>query len=209
MNIRRFPLGALWTNAYLLWDDQGKAFFVDPGGNPREPLEFIKKHNLTLERILLTHGHADHMSGAEIMRTETGALLAVHEEDAFMLGHPEHNLSSYMGDSCSTRDAEVLLAEGDSFSVGSMTVQVFHTPGHTPGSCLFYVTREEQSVLLSGDTLFAQSIGRTDLPGGSGAALEHSLRRFGDFPEALRVLPGHGPETTIGEEKIHNPYWPR
>ena len=80
---------------------------------------------------------------------------------------------------------------------------------YTPGSCLFYVTQEEEAVLLSGDTLFAQSIGRTDLPGGSGAALERSLQRFRDFPEPLRVLPGHGPETTIGEEKIHNPYWPR
>jgi glyoxylase-like metal-dependent hydrolase (beta-lactamase superfamily II) len=209
MNIRRFPLGALWTNAYLFWDAEGKAFFVDPGGDPREPLDFIKEKGLLLERILLTHGHADHMFGLETLRTETGASVAVHEEDAFMLGHPEHNLSQFMGNPCSAETAEVLLSEGDAFSVGTMQIRVLHTPGHTPGSCVFYVIQGEETALLSGDTLFAQSVGRTDLPGGSGAALEHSLLRFTDFPETLRILPGHGPETTIGEEKKHNPYWPR
>ncbi len=208
MNIRRFPLGSLWTNGYLLWDSRGKAFFVDPGGDPREVLDFIAKEGLSLERILLTHGHADHLFGVEALRTETGASVAVHEEDAFMLEHPEHNLSQFMGSSCSARVAEVLLSDGDSLEVGSMKIRVLHTPGHTPGSCIFYVTEKDEAVLFSGDTLFAQSVGRTDLPGGSSAALEHSLLRFPEFSEGLRVLPGHGPETTIGEEKLHNPYWP-
>ncbi|HPJ24735.1 MAG TPA: MBL fold metallo-hydrolase [Synergistaceae bacterium] len=209
MNIRRFPLGSLWTNGYLFWDAEGKAFFVDPGGDPREVLDFMQKEQIILERILLTHGHADHMCGVESMRGETKAPVAVHEEDAFMLEHPEHNLSQFLGAPCSAGPAEVLLSEGDSFHVGNMRIRVIHTPGHTPGSCLFYVTENEETALLSGDTLFAQSVGRTDLPGGNNVALEHSLRRFAEFSENLRVLPGHGPETTIGEEKHHNPYWPR
>ncbi len=209
MNIRRFPLGALWTNGYLFWDSGKTAFFVDPGGDPEDVLQFIEAEQLQLKNILLTHGHMDHIFGVEALRNATGASVLIHQDDAPMLESAEANLSKFMGEPCATKAAEKVLVDGDCFSVGEMNIRLIHTPGHTRGSSLFYVEHQGETVLISGDTLFAQSVGRTDLPGGSGEALEHSLLRFRGFEDSLRVLPGHGPETTIGEEKQHNPYWPR
>jgi glyoxylase-like metal-dependent hydrolase (beta-lactamase superfamily II) len=209
MEVRRFPLGSLWTNAYLAWDEAGEAFAVDPGGDPAEMLAFLDERGLRLELILLTHGHADHIEGLEALRGRARRGVAIHAEDAPMLESERSNLSSFLGSGFACSPAELLLRDEEELSVGSMEIRVLHTPGHTPGGVCFRVREGETEVLFSGDTLFAQSVGRTDLPGGDEGALDRSLARLADLPDGMRVFPGHGPETTIGLERRRNPFWRR
>jgi len=208
MNIKRFPLGDLWTNGYLVWDSGGIGFFVDPGGPVEEVIEFIKNNQIQLEMVLLTHGHSDHIYGVDGIRPLAKKGVAIHEFDAPMLEKPELNLSLFLNKPCTAASAEIKLKDGQVLEIGSLRVEVIHTPGHTKGSCCFLVNDQEESVLLSGDTLFAQSVGRTDLPGGDSRALEGSLRKLAQMPDELKVLPGHGPETVIGDERVNNPFWP-
>ncbi len=212
MRWRRFPLGSLWTNGYLVSDAAGRSFFVDPGGDPSEILAVLGASDggpISLERILLTHGHGDHIQGVDRLREGTGASVWISREDAPMLDDSGENLSAYLGNPFSCRTPREFLHDGMTFSVGSLEVEVWATPGHTPGSCCFLVRDGEEGVLFSGDTLFARSVGRCDLPGGDEGALRRSLERLGTLPDAWPVLPGHGPETTIREERRQNPFWPR
>ena len=199
----------LWTNCYLLWDDDGTGFVVDPGGPADEVVAFINARRIKLEMILLTHGHNDHIGGIEYLRAMASRGVAIHEDDAGCLVDPSKNLSTMMGDIISLQKADILLHDGDKLTVGKMTLDVIHTPGHTPGGIAVIVSDGDEKIMLSGDTLFARSIGRSDLLGGDGELLLESLKKFDGLPDSLRVLPGHGPETTIGEEKIYNPFWPR
>ncbi|MFA0888908.1 MAG: MBL fold metallo-hydrolase [Synergistales bacterium] len=208
MEYRRFPMGALWTNAYLLWDEGGVALLVDPGGDPSEALDFAEGKKLQIEWVLLTHGHGDHIGGLDEARARSGRGVAIHRADAAMLTSPEENLSRWMGAPIQSVAAEKTLEDGETFCVGQMRVQVIHTPGHTAGSSCFLVSGEGSEVLLSGDTLFARSVGRTDLPGGSESDLKASLVKLAVLDERLPVLPGHGPETSLGKERAENPYWP-
>ncbi len=209
MEIKRFPLGPLWTNGYLLWDDEGNAVMVDPGGDPSEVIAFLKDRGLELKKILLTHGHADHLYGLEEIRPLASEGVGLHEEDGDNLPSPERNLSAWMGEGCSCTPAESLFREGDRFKVGSLHFEVIHTPGHTRGGVCYLVRNGEDSLLLSGDTLFARSIGRSDLPGGDNAVLLQSLRKLARLDDTIQVYPGHGPATTIGEERRQNPFWPK
>jgi hydroxyacylglutathione hydrolase len=208
MEYRRFPMGALWTNAYLIWDGEGVALLVDPGGDPSEALDFAEEKGLRIEWVLLTHGHGDHIGGLEEARRRSAMGVAVHRADASMLTSPEENLSRWMGEPIRSAAAEKLLEDGDTFSVGQMSIRVIHTPGHTEGSSCFLVSDEGSEVLLSGDTLFARSVGRTDLPGGNERELKASLVKLAALDDRLPVLPGHGPETSLGRERAENPYWP-
>ncbi len=211
MNIKRFPLGALWTNCYLIWDDKGDGFIVDPGGPAEEVEDFIRSHDIKLQWILLTHGHNDHIGGIPDLRNLSDNGVAVHADDAECLTSAEKNLSTYMGASVEMPSADRLLHDGDKLKVGSMTVDVVHTPGHTLGGVCLLVTdtAKDEQFLVSGDTLFARSVGRSDLPGGDENVLIESLKKLDGLPDKMRVFPGHGPETTIGAEKRYNPYWPK
>lgn len=208
MEYRRFAMGALWTNAYLLWDAEGVAILVDPGGDPSEALGFAKEKGLQIEWVLLTHGHGDHIGGLDEARKNSARGVAIHRADAPMLTSPEENLSRWMGTPVESGAAEKILEDGETFWAGRMEIRVIHSPGHTAGSSCFLVTDGESKILISGDTLFARSVGRTDLPGGSEKELKASLLKLAALADSLPVLPGHGPETNLGREKAENPYWP-
>ena len=209
MNIKRFPLGTLWTNCYLIWDDSGNGFVVDPGGPAKEVEDFIRSHDIRLYWIILTHGHSDHIGGIADLRNISENGVAIHSEDAECLTSASKNLSTYIGEAVEMPSAEKLLKEGDRLKVGKMTLDVIHTPGHTLGGICSIVADGEEQILISGDTLFARSIGRSDLPGGNEDVLIESLKKLDGLPDKMRVFPGHGPETTIAAEKQYNPYWPR
>ncbi|MBN1332933.1 MAG: MBL fold metallo-hydrolase [Synergistales bacterium] len=208
MFYKRFPLGPLWTNGYLFWDSDRYSFFVDPGGDPIDVIQYIKNHGLKLNSIFLTHGHIDHILGVEALVGYSGADLYVHEKDLPRLADSGENLSSWMGNSFSTEISAIAFNDGSVFRVGSYSIKVIHTPGHTPGSSCLLVSLDKEQILLSGDTLFTRSVGRTDLPGGDGEELLRSLKKLVDLPEDIIVLPGHGPDTILGEEIRNNPFWP-
>ena len=213
MNYKRFSLGALWTNGYLFWDDETKdAFFVDPGGNTKQVRKFLNENDLKLKMILLTHGHIDHIAGIHELVNLVGNNIFIGSKDANSLRHPSMELQDLLGVSCSGLESSHFqeVDEGRIIDFPGYKIQVMETPGHTEGSVCYLITdKDNHHVLISGDTLFAQSVGRTDLEGGDSLKLEVSLRRLDTLQDSLHVLPGHGPDTSIGEERELNPYWPR
>lgn len=206
MDRKRFPLGPLWTNGYLFWDENGVAFFVDPGGDPEDVISWINEHNLSLQAVILTHGHSDHIAGASRLVDAFGCELLVHREDEPMLSCSDKNLSLQLGTTCPVCKATGYLEDGMTLNFGNMELKVIHTPGHTMGSCCIIVSDRNSSLLVSGDTLFARSIGRTDLPGSVPELMAPSLERLRGIDEDLPVLPGHGPETSMKTEKRENPF---
>ena len=209
MHYKRFPLGVLWTNGYLFWDDGGEAFFVDPGGDAAEVLDFVREHGLKLRKVLLTHGHLDHFAGLHGLEPVVGDEIYIGHGDAHRLREPAQALQDLLGIQCEPITGFHEVKEGELLHVGKMEIQVMETPGHTEGGVCYLISDGDERLLASGDTLFAQSVGRTDLEGGDEAVLEASLRRLASLPDNLPVLPGHGPETSIGAERKRNPYWPR
>ena len=211
MQYKRFPLGALWTNGYLFWDDETReAFFIDPGGKTEDVTNFMAGNNLTLKMILLTHGHIDHTAGINELVPFTGDNIYIHSGDAEMLRHPSRELQALLGVKFGGLEAFREIEDGRTIDFPGYTVKTIATPGHTEGSVCFLITdKGGHKILVSGDTLFAQSVGRTDLEGGDDVKLEASLRRLAEFDDGLHVLPGHGPDTSIGSERELNPYWPR
>lgn len=211
MNYKRFPLGALWTNGYLFWDEETReAFFIDPGGKTKDVTDFLNANNLKLTMVLLTHGHIDHIAGIHEFVPLVGNNIYIGKNDAFALKHPSKKLQALLGVKCDGIEDFKTVEEGSVIDFPGYKIKVIETPGHTEGSVCFLISdKDGHNILISGDTLFAQSVGRTDLEGGDEIKLENSLRKLAKFNDGLRVLPGHGPETSIGEERELNPYWPR
>ena len=191
MNIHTLPLGMLRTNCYIL-SEGSRCLAIDPGDEPQKVLDFLEKQGLTLEAILLTHGHFDHVGAVKTLAADTDCQVFLCEKDLALPGSMTAGPLYYTD----------LYSEGDRLTLAGMTFHVLHTPGHTPGSvCLQFGEH-----LFSGDTLFAGSCGRTDFPGSSPQDMFHSLSRLSKLDDSLRVYPGHGESTTIGEEKRYNPY---
>ena len=199
------PAGLLQANCYLAWNDETmRGFLVDPGDHPDRLLGFVKEFGVTPEAILLTHGHFDHIGAAEKLRDTLGIPVYAGALEQAVLNDPLLNLSGKYTRRPFTLRADRLLQEGEEFSLAGYTIRVLHTPGHSEGGVCYEVVGER--ILFSGDTLFAGSYGRTDGPDGDPEEMFRSLARlFKELPEEMNVLPGHGPETTIGEEKEQNP----
>ncbi len=203
MNIRQVPLGDLDTNCYIVWDAAGNALVIDPADSAEYILSVLRQGDLTLQAVVLTHAHFDHMLAAGSLCQTSGAPLYVGAADEPALSDPRRNLSSlFTNGTPVTLTADRLLREGDVLTVGQLSFTVLETPGHTPG-CICLLGK---GVLFSGDTLFCGSIGRTDFPGGDVPAMMASLHRLTELPEDTVVYSGHGPATTVGREKQTNPY---
>lgn len=201
MNVFTLPLGAFRANCYVLLGADGKAAVVDPGECAPELLGLLREQNASVEQILLTHGHADHISGAAALRGLTGAEICIHTLD-----DPFTDSDLCMARECgypfAPFKADRLLEDGDEVSFGSETLRVLHTPGHTPGGVCYL--HDADSVLFSGDTLFCLTAGRTDFPRGSYDDLLRSLARLRDLPGDRNVYPGHERATTLDAERKRN-----
>ena len=206
MFLKRLVVGALETNCYLIGCEKTKkAAVIDPGGEEVVDLilDLLQKNNFDLKYIINTHGHIDHIVGNNLLKSKTEALLLIHRLDADMLVNAKKNFSSFMGKEICSPHADNLLEEGDEISLGALKLIVIHTPGHTPGGISLVLN----NVIFTGDTLFAGGIGRTDLPGGSYQDLQKSIKeKLLVLSDDKIIYPGHGSDSTMGEERRTNPY---
>ncbi|UCH32725.1 MAG: MBL fold metallo-hydrolase [Candidatus Bathyarchaeota archaeon] len=208
MNVRMFTVGTFFTNCYVVWcDETREGLVIDPGFERQneweEILGIIKEGKLQLKFIIDTHGHPDHTCGNGIVKDITKAPIFIHEMDANMLSGVRKQMIGFFGFPIKSSPADGILRNGDVVKFGKLALLVLHTPGHSQGS----ISLVGEDCVFTGDTLFAGSIGRVDLPGGSGTKIMRSLReKLAVLPEKLIVYPGHGPKTTIREEKKNNPF---
>lgn len=193
LKIHILPLGDYMTNCYIIHNEgAAECCVIDPGYDAGDILDVLDRKGLQLQAVLLTHGHFDHVGAVKELAAETGCQVYLHELELTMppmiTAGKLHYTHTY--------------GEGDRLNLAGLTIEVLHTPGHTPGSVCLKV----EDALFSGDTLFAMSCGRTDLPGGSWKTIRDSLKRLSALKDDLRVYPGHGESTTLAMEKRYNPY---
>ncbi|MFK5926166.1 MAG: MBL fold metallo-hydrolase [Desulfuromusa sp.] len=204
MILATLPTGPLEVNCYIIGcEDTRKAAVVDPGGHVDRILALLEKHELKAVMIINTHGHFDHVGGNRNLLEATGAELIIHHADRMLLDQARDHAAVYGLQAESSPAPTRELSGGETLEVGKLSLQVIHTPGHSPGGICLYV----DNTLLVGDTLFAGSIGRTDLPGGDHQLLIRGIKeKLLPLPDDTKVFPGHGPMTTIGQEKLRNPF---
>jgi len=205
--LRSFELGPLGANCYVFSCDRtGKTLVVDPGGAEDDLTRYLRSNRLCVVSVVCTHGHYDHIGGIPALKKQfPQSTVCIHEQDVDMLVHPR-NYVPFMGMLLQDMDRpDATLADGQQLTAGDEQFMVIHTPGHTRGCvCLYNAVR---GIVFTGDTLFLDGVGRTDLTGGSTSSLVSSIReKLFVLPEATVVYPGHGPETSIGYEKANNAY---
>ena len=205
MNQEIMPLGSIEANCVILWEDPAAAWIVDPGAEPEAICAFLEQKDLTPALILFTHGHFDHIGAVDgLLARYPNLPVHIGPGDVPMIGHPQN---AWPPDYEAVKKPATLVADlvdGATLSAGGLTAQVIATPGHTPGGACFLFAG--QKLLLTGDTLFEGSCGRTDFPGGSPRQLNESLRRLAGLDPELTVVPGHGSITTIAREVASNPF---
>ncbi len=201
MTIKTIPMGTIGTNCYVIYDDNGTAAIVDCDGRPGPLFRFIEANHLKPTHILLTHGHFDHIGAVPEVKEKYGCIVCAGAKESRVLADPAINSSLYYGTPLSIQP-DLLLEDGDTVQVGTMRFQVLFTPGHTEGSICYIV----ENNIISGDTLFQGSCGRTDLPTGDWNTILQSLKRLKELDGEYLVFPGHGPATTLNTERRYNPF---
>ncbi|MGB9642891.1 MAG: MBL fold metallo-hydrolase [Candidatus Ratteibacteria bacterium] len=204
VKIIKLTVGQMATNCYLIYDNDNSTLMIDPGADADSILTHIEKRKLNIRYIINTHGHYDHIGANHIKNLlNNHVLLGIHKNDEEYLKNPELNLSTLLGDGYVSDSPDFFLEDGQVIKVTEKIIlSVIHTPGHTPGS----VCLKLGNFLLSGDLLFCGGVGRTDIPGGNERLLYKSLYKISQLDKNMIVLPGHGPETTIGNEIETNPF---
>ena len=200
------PVGPLQCNCSIIGDETShEAMVIDPGDDIDDVLALVRKHNLQVKQIVVTHAHIDHVGGAMKLRAATGAPILLNQNDYDLLKIMDVQ-AAWIGVADPGKvEIDHSVSTGEKVSAGAHTAEILHTPGHTEGSICLYFAAEKK--LIAGDTLFAGSIGRTDLPGGSMKKIIHSLHNTVlALPDDTVVVPGHGPLTTIGDERESNPF---
>jgi len=210
IQLKKFSFNPLQVNLYLLYEDGGSAILIDPSAFDESEFseleEFVSLHSLTISRIINTHGHFDHVFGAGRLRKAYGAEFMIHQADSGLIASAEFQAAAFgFRLPAAVPAPDFFLEDGSEVVSGNISLRVIHVPGHSPGCVAFH--QPENGWLFTGDTLFAGSIGRTDLPGGDYDQIIRSIReKLFVLPEETEVLPGHGPVSTIGREKRSNPF---
>ena len=205
MVLKKIIAGPLGVNCYIIGCEKtGKGAVIDPGDSCEIILRTLKDNELSLQYILLTHGHVDHLAHLNLLKDKTGAIFVMHKDDAFLL----HGLSAqafmFGLPDPGKLIPDQIVKDNENISIGNLTVKILHTPGHSPGSITFFV----EDKLFVGDLIFEGSIGRTDLPGGDHQTLIESVEsKIFTLPPETEIYPGHGPSTTVRGEKNSNPFF--
>ena len=201
-------LGGCQTNCYFVYrEGSNRVIFIDPADDGQYIYNTLKSKGFEVEAILLTHGHFDHIWGCSKLRQLTGAKVYALDKEEELLQSSALNVSEDAGRACTVK-ANQFLKDHEQITILDIPFEVLATPGHTQGSCCYYFY--EDGILLSGDTLFEESVGRTDLPTGSLSELTRSVKKQLDpLPDEVKVYPGHADATTIGHERHYNPFWPQ
>lgn len=205
LKIGRIVMGVCQTNCYFVYEEgKTQAIVFDPADKGDYIYSGLKEKGFSVEAILLTHGHFDHIWGVEKLKELSGAKVYAYEVEKEVLESASLNVSKGAGRPCEIK-ADVYVKDGEEITIAGMSCRLIATPGHTKGSCCYYF--EKDQILISGDTLFQESVGRTDLPTGSMSTLVRSVReKLMPLPEEVKVYPGHGESTSIGYEKKYNPF---
>jgi hydroxyacylglutathione hydrolase len=200
------PVGLLQCNCSIFGDEQTReALVIDPGDNIEDILAVLEKHGLRVKAIVITHAHIDHIGGAAKLKAATGAPVLMNQDDQELYDHLDVQASWLGMETPSHTSIDDTVRDGDVLTLGTAEFRALHTPGHTQGSISLWIPAENK--LIAGDTLFRDSIGRTDLPGGNPRQILRSIEdKLLGLPEETVVVPGHGPNTTIGREKERNPF---
>jgi glyoxylase-like metal-dependent hydrolase (beta-lactamase superfamily II) len=198
------PVGMLACNCSIFGDQATReALVIDPGDNIPDILQIVARHGLRVTVIVITHAHIDHIGGAQQLKAATGAPVYMHDADLGLYDHLDMQALWLGMDTPERAEIDVPASEGERLRIGSVDFEIRHTPGHTPGSISLWIPAEKK--LIAGDTLFMDSIGRTDLPGGDSRQILRSIRdKLFPLPDDTLVIPGHGPTTTLGREKEFN-----
>lgn len=205
MIIKTLVIGPFEVNNYLVIDEKTKkAVLIDAGGDYEATKTLVNELGVKIEYILNTHGHLDHVAGDYDIQTKEKAKVLLHKNDQFLVDSLKEHLSLYGMPEYEVPKIDQYIEDGQEVQIGEMTFKVIHTPGHSLGSVCYFI----DDTLFSGDTLFADCVGRTDLPGGSYEELEYSIKnKLFTLNENVKVYPGHGPVTTIKHEKVNNPFF--